>query len=138
MDVEGKVENGKMVCDISETAKWLPYSKGTLSSTTHQLTINVLHVPVWAYLLYCFGLIPPEIYKICIEVIHTIPDHAMAYVLSHRLLTMEAWVQSHANPCGICHEKGGTGACFSLCTLSFQRCCVQFINPSLTLYSLNS
>ena len=45
-DVEDKVEKVKMVCDISETAKWVPYRNGTLSSKIHQLTTNVLHVPV--------------------------------------------------------------------------------------------
>jgi len=118
--VVGKVENGKMMCDISETAQWLPYSKGTFSSTTHQLTINILHVPVWAYMTWYHH----QIYKIYIEVIYTVPDHAMAEVLSHRLLTMEAWVHFHASSCEICGEKGGTGACFSLHTLSFQHCCV--------------
>jgi len=46
---------------------------------------------VGLFTVSCFDLkSSPKIYKIYMEVIRTVPDHAMAEVLSHWLLTMEA------------------------------------------------
>jgi hypothetical protein len=36
----------------------------------------------------------------------------MAQAVSHRSLTVEAWVRARVNPCGICGGQSGTGTGF--------------------------
>jgi hypothetical protein len=45
--------------------------------------------------------------------------HAMAHAVSHRPLTAEAWVQSHASPCEICGVQSVIGTTFSLDYVGF-------------------
>jgi hypothetical protein len=46
-------------------------------------------------------------------------DSATVWVVTYRPLTMEAWVQFQANPCGICGEQNVIGTDFFLSTSVF-------------------